>query len=55
MLPENVGLCLSTIATGVQARPQARTGRGDVAVQAQLPVIHRRLRPPDTREIVGRF
>jgi len=55
MLPENVGLRLSAAATGVQTRQQARPGRDDVAMQAQLPAVHRGLRPSDTREIVGRF
>jgi len=55
MLPKNVGLCLSTAATSVQIGRQARPGRDDVAVQAQLPAVHHRLRSPYPRETAGRL
>jgi len=55
MLSKNIGLCLSIAATGVQNRCQARPGRDNVAVQAQLPTVHFRLRPSDTRETASRF
>jgi len=55
MLPANIGLRLSAAATGVQTWQQARPGRDDVAMQAQLPAVHHGLRPSDTGEIAGRF
>lgn len=55
VLPEDIRFRLSTAPAGLQTGRQVRSGRDDIAVQAQLPALHYGLRPSDTVETPGRL